>query len=167
MTPYAATALEVAATFGGTPRRQALLRGWLAHRAAMRATGFGYGFQWLDGSFVEAKQPQDLDVVTFLYRPPGVSTAAALSAVLHANPDLFQSPRVRKKYGLDLFPIDLDGSPEGIVASSRYFLGLFSHRRGDNIWKGMIEVRLDDAGEDDAALAALGTNLAEQERMFQ
>ena len=78
MSPYAATALEVVTTFGDSPERQVILRGWLAHRAAMREAGFRKGFQWLDGSFVEDKQPRDLDIVTFLYRPTGVRDAGSL-----------------------------------------------------------------------------------------
>lgn len=161
MSPYVATALEVTASFGGTPERQAILHGWLAHRAALRAVGFGRGFQWLDGSFVEDKQPRDLDVVTFLYRPATVSDPAALAAMMQANPDLFQKPRVHQTYSLDLFAIDLDGSPEGLIGLSQYFLGLFSHRRGDNLWKGLIQVRLEDTNDDNAALAALGPRPAE------
>ena len=164
MSPYVATALEVASGFGGTAGRRTILRGWLGHRAAMRAAGFDRGFQWLDGSFVEDKEPRDLDLVTFLYRPRKVHDPVALTAVISANPDLFLRPRVRQRYSLDSFPIDLDGSPEGIVATSCYFLGLFSHRRADNRWKGTIQVRIEDPNDDTAALGALDSSPAEQER---
>ena len=167
MSPYTTTALEVAASFGGTPERQVILRGWLAHRAAMRAVGFDRGFQWLDGSFVEDKQPHDLDVVTFLYRPEAVSDPAALAAMMRTNPDLFQRQQVSQKYSVDFFPIDLNGSPEGIVGLTQYFLGLFSHRRRDNLWKGMVQVRLENANDDNAALAALELRPTQQERNFR
>jgi len=155
LSPYAVTALEVVQRFGVTPERRAILNGWLRHRAAMRAIGFERGFQWLDGSFVEDKQPRDLDIVTFLYRPAGVRDRDALAAMMHANLDLFLRPRVREVYRLDSFSIDLDGSPEGLVGTSRYYLSLFSHRRGDTLWKGMLQVRLEDVQDDTAALAAL------------
>lgn len=58
-------------------------------------------------------------------------------------------------YQVDAFFIDLDGSPRALVNTTRYFSGLFSHRRGDNVWKGMIEVDLEDVADDAAALAAL------------
>lgn len=167
LSPYVVTALEMVRTLGKTPERRTILDGWLRHRAAMRAIGFDRGFQWLDGSFVEDKQPQDLDVVSFLYRPPGVRDRDALAAMMHANLDLFLRPRVREVYSLDSFSIDLDGSPEGLVGTSRYFLSLFSHRRGDNLWKGMLQVRLEDAADDDAALAALGAVAAAPERILQ
>ena len=57
---------------------------------------------------------------------------------MQANPELFSRQRVRQTYYLDAFPIDLNGSPETLVGVSRYFLGLFSHRRGDITWKGMV-----------------------------
>jgi len=63
---------------------------------------------------------------------------------------------VKTEYSLDAFPVDLDGSPEALVSSARYFLGLFSHRRGDDVWKGMLQVRFEDVADDAAALAALG-----------
>ena len=158
MSPYDATALEVIARFGSTTLRNTILRGWLAHRAELRAVGFLNGFQWLNGSFVEDKQPQDLDVVAFLYRPTGILNAASLLTLMNSNPDLFRRQNVRTKYQLDFIPVDLNGSAELIVQMSRYYMSLFSHRRDDQLWKGMIQVRLDDPIGDQAAEAALTAN---------
>ena len=58
MSPYDVTASEIVARFGTTPGRREILRGWLDHRAAMRVIGIDKGFQWLDGSFVEDKEPK-------------------------------------------------------------------------------------------------------------
>lgn len=55
MSPYNVTVLEISTTLGLTDDRKAIIRGWLEHRAALRAIGFVRGFQWLDGSFVEQK----------------------------------------------------------------------------------------------------------------
>jgi hypothetical protein len=156
LSPYAVTAMEVVTTLGLTEQRTEILRGWLRHRAVLRAIGFDRGFQWLDGSFVESKDPRDLDVVTFLYRPPGIHDRNDLARLLHANLNLFSHAQVKAAYKLDFFPIDLDGSAEGLVNLTRYWLGLFSHRRGDDLWKGMLQVRLEDITDDAAALAALG-----------
>jgi hypothetical protein len=158
MSPYVATALEVVATLGASSGRKDILTGWLRHRAALRAIGFERGFQWLDGSFVETKEPRDLDVVSFLYRPPGIVDPSQLLAVMRANGHLFVRSLVKAEFRLDAFPIDLDGSAEALVSSARYFLGLFSHRRGDDLWKGMLQVRLEDAADDAAALTALGVD---------
>lgn len=160
MSPYVVTALEVATTLGSSNERRDILRGWLRHRADLRTVGFERGFQWLDGSFVEAKDPRDLDVVSFLYRPQGIQDPRQLLLVMRANANLFVRNLVKAGYSLDAFPVDLDGSPEALVSSARYFLGLFSHRRGDDLWKGMLQVRLEDVTDDAAALAALGPAVA-------
>ena len=156
MSPYVTTGLEIVSTLASTNERRDILLGWLKYRADLRAIGFERGFQWLDGSFVEDKEPRDLDVVSFLYRPPGISDPTQLLMVMRANAKLFVRNLVKAEYKLDAFPIDLDGSPEALVSSTRYFLGLFSHRRGDDVWKGMLQVRFEDVGDDAAALAALG-----------
>jgi len=80
MTPFEATAVEIVTTFGTTDHRRTLLQNWLDHRAAFRALGFSQGFQWIDGSFVEDKVPQDLDVVTFSRRPARAAGAGAGAA---------------------------------------------------------------------------------------
>lgn len=160
LSPYVVTAIEIATTLGHTNERRAILRGWLQHRTALRALGFDRGFQWLDGSFVEQKDPRDLDVVTFLYRPPGIHSGGELAQLLRANLNVFGRPQVKAAYKLDFFPIDLDGSAEALVSLSRYFLGLFSHRRGDDVWKGMLQVRLEDVADDTAAIATFGPDPA-------
>jgi len=156
LSPYAVSASEVVATLGTSDQRKIILRGWFRHRAALRAIGFNRGFQWLDGSFVEEKEPRDLDVVTFIYRPRNVTDSTALARLLRDNIALFGRAQVKESYGLDFFPIDLNGSPEALVSLSRYWLGLFSHRREDDLWKGMLQVRLEDPDDDTAALAMLG-----------
>ena len=160
LSPYAVTTVEVVSTLALTEQRKEILRQWLRHRAALRTIGFDRGFQWLDGSFVESKDPRDLDVVTFLYRPVGIQDRNDLAKLLHANLNLFGHAQVKSGYSLDFFPIDLDGSPEALVNLTRYWLGLFSHRRGDDLWKGMLQVRMEDVADDTAALATLGPGAA-------
>jgi hypothetical protein len=164
MSPYVVTALEVVTTLASSRERRDILHGWLRHRAGLRAVGFERGFQWLDGSFVEDKQPRDLDVVSFLYRPQGIQDPRQLLTVMRANGNLFVRNIVKEEYKLDAFPVDLEGSPEALVSSTRYFLGLFSHRRGDDVWKGMLQVRLEDIADDAAAISALGPAPAEATR---
>jgi hypothetical protein len=82
MSPYAVTAAEVTQTLGTSLNRIGILRGWLGHRAALRALGLRRGFQWLDGSFVEAKEPQDIDAVSFLRRPIGLEDPATFQAFI-------------------------------------------------------------------------------------
>jgi hypothetical protein len=79
----------------------------------------------------------------------------ALDRLMRANPELFVRADVKRRYSLDTFFLDLDGSKEVLVNYTRYLTGLFSHRRGDDLWKGMVQVRLEDAADDAAASAAL------------
>lgn len=155
MTPYVATAVELVTTFATTEHRKNLLQSWLDHRAAFRGLGFTQGFQWIDGSFVEDKVPQDLDVVTFSRRPVRAAGAQALERLMRANPEQCIRGPVKRRYNLDAFFVDLDGSKEVLVDATRYLAGLFSHRRGDDLWKGMVQVRFDDPADDAAAVAAL------------
>jgi hypothetical protein len=157
MTPYVVTAVEVVSTLGTSPKRRTILSRWLNHRAALRGLGFQRGFQWLDGSFVEEKEPNDLDIVTFIFRPATALDHADLEALIGANLKLFDRPQVKTHYMLDAFFIDLDASPESIVNVSRYLLGLFSHRRVDGLWKGMLQVRLENVADDLAAAAPLAS----------
>jgi hypothetical protein len=147
MSPYAVTAVEVVTTLGSTNERNDILRGWLDHRAALRRIGFDRGFQWIDGSFVESKIPQDLDVLTFFYGPSGITRVDDLKSLLQANIGLFDRHQVKASFHLDFFMIGLNDSVEGIVNATRYYFGVFSHRRGDHLWKGMLHVRLENAGD--------------------
>jgi hypothetical protein len=91
-----------------------ILVNWLSYREQLRAIGFNRGFQWLDGSFLEAKDPKDLDFVTFFYRPIGTTVQQAL-AVMHANKHLFDRGDIKKHFTLDALFVDLQGSAETIV----------------------------------------------------
>lgn len=155
MTPYVASALEVVHTLGGSDRRRAILTGWLGYRAQLRAAGITHGFQWLDGSFVEQKEPNDMDVVTFFRRPAHAQSDTEIGLWAGARRHLFDRVGIKTNFLLDAFPVDLGGDAESVVNVTRYWLGLFSHRRVDGLWKGMLQVRLEDAADDVAALAAL------------
>lgn len=155
MTPYRATAEEVVVRFGGTVRRNEILRGWLDHRAALRAAGVARGFQWVDGSFVEDKEPNDIDVLTYFHRPAGFAALADFRTWVTTNARLLNRAFVKQTYKVDFFPFDLQGSPEALVEATRYYGALFSHRRDSNLWKGMLSVRLEDPADDAAALAAI------------
>ena len=152
-TPFVATSVEVVSRLGGTPLRAGILKDWLEHRRLLRALGVTSGFQWLDGSFVEAKEPNDIDVVTFFRRPDAALSAPEIEVLLRENPEVFSRRVIRSKRALDAFFVDLDATSEAIVDQSRYYFGLFSHRREDFLWKGMLKISLAD--DDDLALAML------------
>ena len=169
--PYLTSMLELVQRFAHLPGRRRLLDGLLRYRADLRGLGFVRGFQWLDGSFsenIEAHQqrsPNDIDLVTFAFAPVGLSSTR-VSQVLMANADLFIAAKAKDKYGCDAYVVPLDKSPENLVKRTAYYFSLFSHRRGDHVWKGMLKIPLenDDAqarelldnvstGENDAATA--------------
>lgn len=150
MTPYPATVIEVIDRFATTPARRSILRDWLQHRAEMRALGVVEGFQWLDGSFVEDKIPADIDVVTFFHRPAQCLRNVDILNLFHGRPDVFRKAHVKARLQVDAMFVDLGGTSENIVESTRYYGGLFSHRRGDDLWKGMVRVALDGQADDQA-----------------
>ena len=155
LSPYVATPTEVVVALGNSPNRQAILAGWLAHRSQVRNLGFASGFQWLDGSFVEDKNPNDLDVVTFLRRPAIAPTPQQLGILLQQNQSIFNRAAVKAAHRLDAFFVDMDGSIQTVIDLTRYWTGLFSHRRGDFLWKGMVQVDLGTANDDAIAMAQL------------
>lgn len=77
--PYVVSPGDYVRRFGGTPERRVIIDGLLRYRAALHAVGLDFGFQWLDGSFlehveqIENRAPNDVDVVTFYRLPVGMS----------------------------------------------------------------------------------------------
>jgi len=153
--PFAVTPTDVVSSLGSTADRLQLLQNWLTHRSSLRALGI-VGFQWLDGSFVENKTPADIDVVTFLRRPTALRSDVAWQAFVRQNISLFAQPMVKAALRLDAYFVELDGTPETIVNTTSYWFGLFTHRRPDFMWKGILKVDLEaDPMADHLALVEL------------
>ncbi len=156
MSPYPATVTEICQRFGTSPERTAILHGFLALREELLSRGIA-GFQWIDGSFLEeielteGRPPGDIDVVTFVEVP---HDSAALTAQLIGTVDLLDRDWVKSHFKVDHFVVPLCSRPRLIVSSTRYWFGLFSHRR-DGLWKGMLEVSLQDINEDTVAKSFL------------
>ncbi len=150
MSPYEADAVEIVSRLGNSESRRQILSRWLDHRSALRSIGIDQGFQWLDGSFLEEKDPKDLDVVCFFYFPESVRTEDDQYCLWSANLQLFERSAVKSGYSLDAFFLPLQMSPEALVSLSRYYLQLFSHQRESYLWKGMLQVRLEDTNDDGA-----------------
>ena len=152
--PYVVSMLALTERFAHLPGRTRLVQGLLDYRADLAALGFVRGFQWLDGSFaedVEAHQqrpPNDIDIVTFAFSPTGFSTAQ-ITGLIADNPTLFNNAAAKEKYGCDAYVVPLDKSPENLVKRTAYYFSLFSHRRSDQVWKGLLQIPL----ESDDALA--------------
>ena len=75
--PYEVSLLSVVIRFVTSWQRCKILRGFLGFRATLHKAGITSGFQWVDGSFsenvevLEARNPRDVDVVSFLDDPNG------------------------------------------------------------------------------------------------
>ncbi len=161
--PYAVSLLEVVQRFSTSPKRIAILRGFLQYRTAFHRAGLAQGFQWLDGSFLENKEamlgqdPGDIDVATFYHLPAGTTQAQlAIDDPLAFGPDGLAR---KARYSVDAYLISLGMSPvERLVARSHYWYGVFSHSRRNLLWKGFLQIDLASGEDADAntLLANLG-----------
>jgi hypothetical protein len=150
--PYHVSVLELVQRFATSPERAVILRGLLDYRAKLRDLGFVEGFQWLDGSFVEnveahqSRPPNDVDVVTFAHAPSAMSHDE-INKMLTEHPSVFVREQCLELFKCDTFLIRLSKQPEKLVQDVRYWYGLFSHRRGDQVWKGVLQLPLQSDDE--------------------
>jgi hypothetical protein len=101
----------------------------------------------------ERRDPKDIDVVTFVTRP---DDEAALLATFGPRPDLLDGTNVQSVFHVDHYLFPLYYEPEVIIENTRYWYGLFSHRRDpDRTWKGMLRVELGAKVDDDRAFQVL------------
>jgi len=144
LSPYFATTLELVQKYSTSKERIDILRKFISFRERMIANNIVHGFQWLDGSFLqnieksEIRAPNDLDLVTF-YK--GLSEVE-LRRVRAEFPEFVSSELSKRNYMLDHYGVDYAFSPDVTVEQTRYWLQLFSHRRVDMVWKGMLRVEL-------------------------
>lgn len=157
--PYEATANELVERFGISAERGAVLQGLLEYRAALRNLGLVEGFQWIGGSYVEdcesirSRAPNDVDVVTFVYRPNSYDDNHQWQTFVTANINLFSTQTAKADYRCDAYFVELGAEPETIVDRSIYWYGLFSHQRDTARWKGMVQVNL--VSDDEIAIRSL------------
>ena len=142
--PYPAALLDVVMRFGTSGERRQVLRGWLAHRAALHHLGLVSGFQWIDGSFVEdvetlrGRAPIDVDVVSFVDAP----------AALPLQDPALDHRRTKALYKVDSYFVELTLPPEEIAQQAAYWYSVWAHTRAEQ-WKGFVQV--DMAPDEDGA----------------
>ena len=162
MSPYKASVTELVAQFATSPERIVILRGFLSYRAELHAFGLAAGFQWVDGSFVERvdaiRPPRDIDLVTFFERPASLADDTVFSAAVDGARHLFSKPLAKPKYLCDVHFVDLSLPAIHVVGQTRYWFGLFSHKRATFQWKGMLEVPLGTLADDAQAAKILGVS---------
>jgi hypothetical protein len=144
--PYPVTQSDVVRRFGTSSARCNILAGWLDHRAALHGLGFKMGFQWIDGSFCEElqREPNDVDLVTFYELPPSID----LNKVVNANKTVFFPDQTKAQFQCDVYFVRLEATNFARIDLVHYWFGLFSHRKSDLAWKGILQVPL--APTDDA-----------------
>lgn len=151
VSPYLATMTELVARYATSAHRVRILEGLLAYRSELRRVGLSGGFQWIDGSFVEAHthEPNDVDVVT----------VCSLPAVCSPSDDhLFDAEQAKQRYLCDSYFVDLaSGDAARTVTESVYWHSLFSHQRVSRRWKGLVQIDLAPPDSDSAARALLDT----------
>jgi hypothetical protein len=165
MAPYATTLQNIVERFAFSPKRIEILEGFLAYRRALANLNITDGFQWINGSLtediekIESRDPNDIDVVTFFRRPVGAKDPIAWAQFFSINQQLFSSIANKSIFKCDTQYIDLDSSSEDVVSLTRFWFGLFSHRRND-IWKGMLTIPLATSADDDLAQQQLAAKHA-------
>jgi hypothetical protein len=157
MAPYPVTLIDIGRRFATNEKRKQILQGLTSYRKALREVGIVEGFQWLDGSFVEkvettrGRPPNDIDIVTFSYRPKESKETNDWRQLIHSRPDLFDPEVSKNRYHCDAYFVDMSVHPRLLVDQTKYWFGLFSHQRETFLWKGMLEVSLE---EDESYLMA-------------
>lgn len=142
--PYDVSLTDLILRFATSNDRKRILDGLLRFREALHAVGLTQGFQWIDGSFLEnveateARNPADIDVVTFYHLPASNSQETLFSA----NPDLFDNIATKRDFHVDAYFIELGSmSPEDLTTRVAYWYSLWAHRR-DALWKGFLKIDL-------------------------
>jgi hypothetical protein len=146
--PYKTNIQELCSRFGTSTRRVAILESFIEYRGILNRLGFVNGFQWCDGSFVEDKDPSDMDVVTFTHRPAQAQTTVQLRQLMQQNLNLFNPRLTKQNYHCEVFFVDFGLAPDVIVSRTHYWFGLFSHRRVTAEWKGLVEIPLHSPTDD-------------------
>lgn len=158
MCPYETTLVRIASTLCKSNERKEIFRNFLRYRESLAGIGYVNGFQWLSGSFMEdvetleKRPPNDIDVVTFAPRPVAPADWAAF---FNANLALLHPAQVKAAFKCDSYFVDLSLAPTFVVERTRYWFGLYSHRR-TGLWKGLVQIPLQITQDDVDASKLVG-----------
>ena len=154
--PYQATSLELCETFGTTPARRNILKGYLKLRATLHELQLTEGFQWLDGRFMEKDRgrnadPEHIQVVTF-YQPSDLLEDPLFAEIKNRVDDFDLS---RSLYRVDHNYVNLAWELPDLISHTRHYSALLSHQSETGLWKGMLQIKLNTPQEDALALQRL------------
>jgi hypothetical protein len=156
VSPYSCSIVELCDKFSTSVERIQILKNLILFRQKMTSLGIIYGFQWLDGSFLEnievidGRPPKDLDVVTFF----GGLGPAELTTIRSEFPEFANSTLSKSNFQIDHYPVDYSISPDITVEITRYWIQLFTHNR-IGLWKGILRLSLNTPIDDKHALEFL------------
>ena len=147
--PYQVLLTDMVDRFITTSARRDLLAGFLDFRAALRQAGLTQGFQWVNGSFIEdimnieAREPRDIDVITFYHLPNGYTQ---MDFIRHF-PLIANRVAIKNQYKIDARFLCMDNDDMLYLARRfAYYNSLWSHRRNWE-WKGYLQIDLSDPGD--------------------
>lgn len=158
VTPYRCTPQEFVERFNTSPERKEILLGFFRLRESLLASGLT-GIQWIGGSFVENKEvhrrspPGDVDVVTLIVSEESWEATSARLDVVH--PEWADPEPMKAKFKTDAYFLFSEMHPVILADQMAYWIGLFSHRRDDYRWKGMLRMDLLHTHENAETLAIL------------
>jgi len=148
--PYACTLNQIIERLGTSDRRRQILAGFIEYRQALRGLGVHNAVQWCDGSFVEDKEPNDIDVIT--WAPLGAMAKEEKERLLAENLWIVDPRECKKRFKVDGYFIDTSVlDPQALIERATYWYGLFTHQRQTLRWKGILKVQLRDAMDDNVA----------------
>lgn len=154
ISPYMIGLREFERVFLFTDHRRKLYRSLQQYRRALREIGYVHGLHWVGGSYVEKtnKEPADIDITTFLRRPPNIRNTNEYLAFVHRNRDLHNRQYVKMVFCVDGTIVDIVADPalqdeiQYITQiTSRYALYTHSIRTGNR--KGFVAITF---SEDDS-----------------
>lgn len=158
LSPYPCSILELCHRFSTSNNRVQILKSFILFRQRMNTLGIIYGFQWLDGSFLEnieiseGRPPRDLDVVTFF----GGLSISEQTNIRASFPEFAHPGLAKRNFFLDHYPVDYSFNPDVTVEQTRYWLQLFTHNRV-GVWKGILRLSLNTPIDDQHALDYLNS----------
>ncbi|MCC5941014.1 MAG: hypothetical protein JJU37_05680 [Balneolaceae bacterium] len=158
LSPYECSILELCHKFSTSKERINILKGLVRFRLKLNDFNIQYGFQWIDGSFIEnieiseSRSPRDIDVVTFF---AGLNDSDQ-SSIISSFPEFMHPELCKKSFSVDHYPVDYSFKPDFTVEATRYWLQLFTHSR-TNIWKGILRLPLNTSVEDQHAIEFLNS----------
>lgn len=126
--PYTVSLVDIVLRFGSSSDRCAILEGLLKFREELHTIGLVVGFQWIDGSFLEAteileqRSPADVDIVTFVDRPADFAVSDRVKAILNHN-------SVKQQYFVDHYFVELNMPGRSLIEQATYWSSVWSHRR--------------------------------------